>query len=395
MLENMIETLLKTVQGTVLETYLTEVAAAAAILILIFVYIIIKKPQPKQKVAADKPTTEIDKKEEEVKEPKVEAEEVIEEPEQVVADEKTQDSSESDLSGAEEGSFGDEVKVVEEEVPTESKKREKRTVPPHGKITKDDFRDFAGIKILVAEDNLINQKVISGLLSDSGIEIMMADDGQIVLDILETDSDFNFILMDAHMPRVDGFEATRQIRKNPAYEHILVVALSGDTAADDIRKMTEAGMEEQLEKPLRMDALYDVLYAYTKDESTDEDQEQNPDDYVKVMQTKEIDTDKGLSVCGDDEGFYNEILDEFITTYSDSAVKLREFLLASKVKEADRYLLDLSGITANIGATNMNRIVLSLKEALTHPQDKVYVELFKEYAISLQHLLEDIKKYKS
>ncbi|HZF71776.1 response regulator, partial [Sulfuricurvum sp.] len=219
----------------------------------------------------------------------------------------------------------------------------KRSVPEHGKITKQNFSEFAGERIMVAEDNPINQKVIMGLLAGSGIDIVMANDGQEALDILENDTNFLMILMDAHMPRVDGFQATRIIRENPKYDHILVVALSGDTASDDIQKMKNAGMAEQLEKPLRMDSLYDVLYAYTgkgaeKNES------------AEAHSRKPLDIEKGLQTCGEDEGFYREILAEFITDYGNSSNQLGEFLRAHNLQAADALLLDIIGVTENIGA---------------------------------------------
>jgi len=130
------------------------------------------------------------------------------------------------------------------------------------------------------------------------------------------------------MPRVDGFEATRAIRQNPQYDHILVVALSGDTAADDIKKMRNAGMEEQLEKPLKMDSLYDIFASYynvSNDETLDSDDD---DDYISVPITKELDGDKGLEVCGGDKDFYLEILNEFLTNYSNSAEDLKKLLIS-------------------------------------------------------------------
>jgi CheY-like chemotaxis protein len=236
----------------------------------------------------------------------------------------------------------------------------------------------------VAEDNLINQKVISGLLADTGIELVMASDGQVALDILEQDSNFHFILMDAHMPRVDGFEATRQIRKNPAYNHIVIVALSGDTAADDIKKMSDAGMEEHLEKPLRMDSLYDILYTYSDEQSAEVESE-------FVLQ--ELDAEQGLSICGDDDDFYEEILAQFRDTYADSASKLENMFQNAKMQEASKYLLDISGIAANIGANNIAQISQELRESIKNPKDSKYLNLFKKYTKSLHTLINEIDRY--
>jgi CheY-like chemotaxis protein len=277
------------------------------------------------------------------------------------------------------------ITTIEEKTTKEEIRKhtiDKRSVPPHGKITKEDFKEFAGIRILVAEDNIINQKVIKGLLANTGIEIVIANDGQEALDILENDKDFLMILMDAHMPNIDGFEATRIIRKNPNYDKILVVALSGDTALDDIRKMQDAGMSEQLEKPLKISNLYDILYAYTQESSA-----------AKVPMTNELNGTVGLQVCGGDEIFYDDILHEFVDSYKDSTHKLGDFLHNKQFSEADRLLLDIIGLTANIGAGNLNKTASSIKTALLNQDDESYLKLVNIYKEQLDTLISDIIHY--
>jgi len=282
------------------------------------------------------------------------------------------------LEGSEEGDFGVETqqKPIEETPPSIITKK---AVPAHGKITKNNFKEFSGERILVAEDNLINQKVLTSLFTETGIEVIIANDGQEALDILEKDKNFLLILMDAHMPRVDGFEATRIIRKNRDYNHILVVALSGDTSVDDIRKMKEAGMQEQLEKPLKVDKLYDIFYAYSK---------------KTKIETKTLDFDKGLDVCGGDNSFYKEILKEFSTTYKDSTQKLNTMFLEENLREADRFMLDLIGITANIGADSLNEIAKEIKLSLSNTQEKNYLTLIHQYESHLKSLILIIENYK-
>ena len=263
---------------------------------------------------------------------------------------------------------------------------QKRSVPPHGKITKQNFAEFAGERILVAEDNLINQKVLLRLLAGSGIELVLANDGQEALDILENDTNFLMILMDAHMPRVDGFEATRIIRENPKYDHILVVALSGDTASDDIHKMKSAGMSEHLEKPLRMEALYKILYAYTGNST-------KKVNFTDVKITKNLDTKIGLETCGDDEEFYREILSEFMRDYANSSDKLGEYLRSSNIKAADGYLLDIIGIAANIGAQPLYEIASTMKLSLGDTDEQSYFSFFDQYNDQLDRLMEEIRVY--
>jgi len=287
-----------------------------------------------------------------------------------------------------------EEPVQQREVPA----RKKRESTRNGrKITKADFTEFSGQRLLIAEDNLINQKVINGVLNESGIDVVMADDGQFVMDILEKDSDFEIILMDAHMPRVDGFEATRLIRENPAYDHIAVVALSGDTAVDDIRHMTEAGMEEHLEKPLKMDALYDVMSMFY---STDDAKEEVPATKAQVEELEIsvdiddlpcLDYDQGLDICGSDEIMYKELLKEFFIGYKDSSKKMREALVKKDYVEAQSILIDVKGTASNLGAVQFITITEHFLQALANDNKAAYGELFKDYQKYLLALLKSIQ----
>jgi len=298
----------------------------------------------------------------------------------------------------------EESKATEEVTPAPARKtdgvvRKKRESTRNGrKISKADFSDFSGRRVLIAEDNLINQKVLNGVLNESGIEVVMADDGQFVLDILEQDNDFEIILMDAHMPRVDGFEATRAIRANPAYDHITVVALSGDTAVDDIRHMTEAGMEEHLEKPLKMDALYDVMSMYytlgEAEEETDEVHEEieELEISVDVKDLACLDYDLGLEICGDDEAMYKELLKEFFIGYKDSSKKMREALVAKDFHAAQNILIDVKGTASNLGAKQFIYITEQFLEALSAGNTAAYSSLFKDYQTYLLALLKSIQQ---
>lgn len=277
--------------------------------------------------------------------------------------------------------------------------RKKRESTRNGrKIAKADFADFSGQRLLIAEDNLINQKVINGVLNESGIDVVMADDGQIVMEILEKDSDFEIILMDAHMPRMDGFEATRAIRQNPDYDHIVVVALSGDTASDDIRHMNEAGMEEHLEKPLKMDALYDVMsmyYSMNEPEEQEDVIERAPQELeiaVDIDDMACLDYDLGLEICGNDEGMYKELLKEFFIGYKDSSKRMHAALVAKDYAGAQAILVDVKGTASNLGAKQFITITERFLEALANDEKAKYGKLFNDYQKYLLALLKSIQQ---
>lgn len=361
-----------------------EIITIIIVICLIVVYLVLKKSQ--------KNTNIVENKEIVTEEPIVEPTLTAQVPPSQKIESEVKNTPEVNLGGSEEGDFGSHQQTTPSKEPEQRRKNDKtitkRTVPKHEKITKQKFTEFAGQRILIAEDNLINQKVLTGLLAGSGIELVMADDGQEALDILKTDTDFLLILMDAHMPRVDGFEATRIIRNTPEYDHILVVALSGDTASDDIAKMRDAGMAEQLEKPLRMDSLYDIIYAYTGKTPLQDDT-----DFLQIVMTKDLNGEQGLNICGGDEDFYRDILNEFIQTYENSTNTLGDLLRSEQLKEADKFLLDIIGITANIGASPLNSISSTIKLALSDTQEKSYLSLLDQYKTHMDNLLQDIKEY--
>ena len=357
---------------------LNELIAIAAILVVTLIYIIVKRKSAKT----------ISKKE-------IKNIEVVED---------EYDISFNNEVIKEKNLESDEEEVVEEEPQKELKTIELETKPEiifDRKIQKDDFVDFSGMRILVAEDNIINQKVLLGLLKDSGMEIVVADDGQEALEVLENDQNFALVLMDAHMPRVDGFEATRKIRENSKYDHIPVVALSGDTASDDVRKMKEVGMQEHLEKPIQLNKLYYILDLYFKpsqlEEEIKENKVENSGEYAKdsISDVKLVDFETGISISGDDFEFYNEILREFVEHYKDLANSIMYMWDEGQFADADRLLLDMVGISANIGATGLNRVAQELKHTLkSKDQDKIK-ESILEFQKTLSLTIQEIEKFQS
>lgn len=343
----------------IINEYFIEIIAGIAIVALIIIYILLKKSEESLYI---EPTDKV--------KPKTAN----------LTSEKAKEAK-KEIKKEEENEF------IHKENGAVTADRKKRESVSHNKITKNDFSIFKGVKILVAEDNIINQKVIVGLLSGSGIEITIANDGQEALNILDKNTDFSLILMDAHMPVIDGFQATRLIRKNHKYNHIPIIALSGDTAADDIRNMMNVGMEAHLEKPLRMDAFYDILYVYTTGNEGENHFKKSSDEVA------EFDIEVGLDICGGDKEFYLEILNDFMSKYSDSAKKLQDYINSAESANADKMLLDISGVAANIGAEHLHQTALKLKNSIAHPNDLEYITNLKLYKRSLAQVCEAIKEY--
>jgi signal transduction histidine kinase len=122
--------------------------------------------------------------------------------------------------------------------------------------------DFSKYTILVSEDDAINREVMTALLEKTGISFDFAENGKKAVALFQEHPEkYDMILMDVHMPEMDGYEATRRIREggSPIGKNIRIIALTADVFTEDIEKCLEAGMDGHIGKPVFPNNLYAML----------------------------------------------------------------------------------------------------------------------------------------
>ena len=119
------------------------------------------------------------------------------------------------------------------------------------------------LRILVAEDNAVNQRVARGLLSKRGHEVIMVGNGREALEALAGEHRFDLVLMDVQMPEMDGLEATAAIRarERTLGGHVRIVAMTAHALAEDAGRCLHAGMDGYLSKPLDVKVLWTIVEA--------------------------------------------------------------------------------------------------------------------------------------
>jgi CheY-like chemotaxis protein len=121
-----------------------------------------------------------------------------------------------------------------------------------------------GARLLLVEDNDMNQELATALLEQAGIAIVIANHGQEALDILAKDAAFDGVLMDCQMPVMDGYTATREIRKNEAFKDLPIIAMTANAMSGDREKVLEAGMWDHIAKPLNVAEMYATIAKWVK-----------------------------------------------------------------------------------------------------------------------------------
>jgi len=123
---------------------------------------------------------------------------------------------------------------------------------------------LAGAHVLLVEDNDMNQELAMELLGNAGMTVVLANNGQEALDTLAQGGVFDGVLMDCQMPVMDGYTATREIRKNPLYKDLPVIAMTANAMAGDKEKVLEAGMWDHIAKPLNVADMFATLAKWIK-----------------------------------------------------------------------------------------------------------------------------------
>jgi CheY-like chemotaxis protein len=118
-------------------------------------------------------------------------------------------------------------------------------------------------RLLLVEDNPINREIAESLLQRAGITVAMAGNGEEALEMLQRER-FDGVLMDCQMPVLDGYEATRQLRRQPQWQDLPVIAMTANALVGDREKALAAGMNDHIVKPIVVDEMYGTLARWVR-----------------------------------------------------------------------------------------------------------------------------------
>ena len=214
------------------------------------------------------------------------------------------------------------------------------------------------MKVLVAEDNLVNRKLATRLLEKNGHTVLISENGRAALATLEREQ-VDVVLMDVQMPVMDGFETIRSIRvaEQRKGAHLPIIALTAHAMKGDRERCLEAGADDYLTKPIRSGALLAAL-----DRMTSAGQAQfMPTQQAQHAGTRAWDLDAALARMEGDRDLLEEIVGLYAEEWPRTIAEIRQAVQAQDAALLQRLAHTLKGSSANIAATGVCQAALALE----------------------------------
>jgi CheY-like chemotaxis protein len=245
-----------------------------------------------------------------------------------------------------------------------------------------------GARVLLAEDNKINQVVALGHLEDAKLSVDLAENGEIAVRKVR-DNNYDLVLMDVQMPVMDGLEATRVIRSDPRFRSLPIIAMTASAMAADRDLCLEAGMDDHISKPIDPNRLLDVLLRWiARDGGSTKTAPKGEPITPGILSIAGIDTESGIKLTGDRRERYESLLREFVKQEAGAVDQMRSALAAGDSATAQRGAHSLKGAAGTLGATALSEAAAKAETAIKNGRgiDKA----LRSLTVSLKAVVEAI-----
>ena len=247
--------------------------------------------------------------------------------------------------------------------------------------------------VLLVEDNLLNQKVAAILLQRLGLTVKIANNGREAVDAIGEEK-YSLILMDCHMPEMDGFEAAVAIRKLEALagSYTPIIAVTALAMGGDRERCIAAGMDDYISKPIDKDLLKVKINHWLRTEVVYESHKLRrkylrPNSNMTLIVGKPIDLDELEEFYGAEQ--MNQMMSMFISDTSDMLQRIRPQMFERHARGVAGLAHEVKASCASIGAKQLARLCLYLEQAVGQ-QDWIEAE---ETLRSLERSFESLKNY--
>lgn len=226
--------------------------------------------------------------------------------------------------------------------------------------------DLGGMRLLVVEDNEINQQIASELLQAVGALVEIAENGQVALDKLHASPQgYDVVLMDLQMPVMDGYEATRLIRSETRFDAMPVIAMTAHATVEERQKCLELGMSAHITKPIDPDVLYQSLVClHAQHEQSERASQGEATGGYAVLEIEGFNVAEALRRVAGNQDLYTRLLKQFASSQKETAQEIRAALHEQRLDDAVRLAHNTKGVAGNLGAQALSGSAAGLELAL-------------------------------
>jgi len=248
-----------------------------------------------------------------------------------------------------------------------------------------------GVRVLLVEDNIINQEVAAAILKSAGVLVELANNGRDavakVRAAVQKNCPFALVLMDRHMPGMDGLETTRAIRADPACADLPIVAMTADVVGSAREECLRAGMNDFVSKPFSPESLFPVVARWAKTGQTPPATEVKPSppapkrsEALLPAALAGVDIEEGLARVAGNRALYLRLLHGFRETYPAADRRIRDLLAEGKLDDAIRAAHSIKSLAGQMGARELYQAAGRLEAALSSasPETDTALRLFAD-----------------
>jgi PAS domain S-box-containing protein len=222
--------------------------------------------------------------------------------------------------------------------------------------------NLRGARVLLVEDNAINQELARTLLGRAGILVTVVEDGQQAIDILAKES-FDGVLMDCQMPVMDGYVATANLRRQERLRDLPIIAMTANAMVGDREKALAAGMNDQIGKPFKVDDMFATLVRWIRPEADGHPTPSTGTHLESLGSLPGIDVSTWLDSRMGDIDLYRRLLGMFLRDQQDFPAPFVAALAVADLPTARRLAHNLKSLSAMLGAHGVERAAMALEHA--------------------------------
>ena len=240
---------------------------------------------------------------------------------------------------------------------------------------KDEGARLKGLRVLLTEDNEINQQIAIELLEGVGARVEVANHGREAIEKLLQVSfppPYDIVLMDLQMPEMDGYQATAKIRSDTRFSNLPIIAMTAHATIEERQRCLGAGMNDHISKPIDPNLLFDTLSRYYKPPERNEatstgEQKQAPAQKVTEVEipvVEGLDTKDGLSRVAGNKKLYLKLLRQFADQQGCAPEQIAEALAKGDLAVAERLAHTVKGVAGSLGVPEVQQVGATLEKAI-------------------------------